>query len=211
MPYLWAPQYLPQGLGGSPGSWKPGRQPHNAVLDSDAAAVVRLASSNYSGTNNTHLTELLREREGITLSHPAVRRILVKAGIGSSRSRCSQQPRVRRRQMPQKGMLLQIDGSHHRWLGEGGSRFALLLSVDDATGTVPAAIFCQAEDTTGYFLFMGKLIRHRGIPGAIYSDRHPVFKFTGDSDCYPAGPTQFGRAMEELGSQQIVARSLQAK
>ena len=39
----------------------------------------------------------------------------------------------------------------------------------------------------------------------------PVFKFTGDIDRYPAGPTQFARAMEELGVRQIFARSPQAK
>ena len=91
-----------------------GRQPHNAVLDSQAAAVVRLASAEYAGTNHTHLTELLGEREGINLSRPTVRRILVKAGIGSPRRRRSQQHRVRRQRMPQEGMLVQIDGSHHR-------------------------------------------------------------------------------------------------
>ena len=188
-----------------------GRRPHNAVLDSEAAAVVQLARAEYAGTNHTHLTELLREREGIDLSRPTVRRILVKAGIGSPRSRRSQQHRVRRRRMPQEGMLVQIDGSHHRWLGEGRPRFTLLLSVDDATGTVPAALFCREEDTPSYFLLMGKLIQQRGIPLALYSDRHPVFKFTGDIDRYPAGPTQFARAMEELGIRQIFARSPQAK
>ena len=114
-----------------------GRRPHNAVLESEAAAVVRLASTKDAGTNHTHLTELLRERDGINLSRPTVRRILVKAGIGSPRSRRSQQHRVRRQRMPQEGMLVQIDGSHHRWLGKDGPRFALLLAVDDATGTVP--------------------------------------------------------------------------
>ena len=106
-------------------------------------------------------------------------------------------------------MLLQVDGSHHRWLGQAGPRLALLLTVDD--GTVPAAIFCQEEDTPSYFLLMNKLIQQRDIPLAIYSDRHPVFKFTGDAARYPAGPTQFGRAMEELGIRQIFARSPQAK
>ena len=165
-----------------------GRQPHNAVLDSEAAAVVQLASTVYAGTNHTHLTELLREREGIDLSRPTVRRILVKAGLGSPRSRRSQQHRVRRQRMPQEGMLVQVDGSHHRWLGEGGPRFALLLTVDDATGTVPAAMFCREEDTPSYFLLMNKLIQQREIPLAIYSDRHPVFKFTGDIDRLPGRP-----------------------
>ncbi len=188
-----------------------GCQPHNAVLESEAAAVVRLARTKYAGTNHTHLTELFREREGINLSRSTVRRILVKAGIGSPRSRRSQQHRVRRQRMPQEGMLVQIDGSHHHWLGEDGPRFALLLTVDDATGTVSAAMFCQEEDTPSYFLLMNRLITRYGIPIAIYSDRHPVFKFTGDIDRYPAGPTQFAQAMEELGIRQIFASSPQAK
>ena len=113
--------------------------------------------------------------------------------------------------MPQEGMLVQVDGSHHRWLGEDGPRFALPLAVDDATGTVPAAMFCQGEDTPSHFLLMSRPIRRHGIPIAIYSDRHPVFKFTGDIDRYPAGPTQFARAMEDLGIRMIFARSPQAK
>ena len=66
-----------------------GRRPHNAIPESQAAAVVHLASTHYAGTNHTHLTELLWEREGIDLSRPSVRRILVSAGIRSPRSRRS--------------------------------------------------------------------------------------------------------------------------
>ena len=97
------------------------------------------------------------------------------------------------------------------WLGEKVPRFTLLLTVDDATGTVPGAMFSKEEDTRSYFLLMSSLIRRYGIPLALYSDRHPVFKFTGDLSQYPAGPTQFARAMEELGIRQIYARSPQAK
>ena len=49
-----------------------------------------------------------------------MRRILVKAGIGSPRSRRFQQHRFRRRRMPQQGMLVQIDGSQHPWLEDRG-------------------------------------------------------------------------------------------
>ncbi len=90
-----------------------GRRPHNAIPEVAAAAVVKLARNGYAGANHTHLTELLREREGIDLSRPTVRRILTKVGIGSPRSRRSQQHRFRRRRMPQEGMLVQIDGSQH--------------------------------------------------------------------------------------------------
>ena len=98
-----APLHWPTGTGG--------RTPHNAVPETAAAAVVKLASNGYSGANHSHFTELLREREGIDLSRPTVRRILVKAGIGSPRSRRCQQHRFRRRRMAQEGLLVQIDGS----------------------------------------------------------------------------------------------------
>ena len=55
-----------------------GRRPHNAVPETAAAAVVKLASNGYAGANHSHFTELLREREGIDLSRPTVRRILAR-------------------------------------------------------------------------------------------------------------------------------------
>ena len=45
----------------APAKGNQSRQPHNAVLGSEAAAVVRLVCSEYAGTNHAHLTELLRE------------------------------------------------------------------------------------------------------------------------------------------------------
>ena len=140
-----------------------GRRPHNAVPEDAAAAVVRLAANGYAGANHSHFTELLREREGIDLSRPTVRRILVKAGLGSPRSR-SQRHRFRRKRMPQEGTLIQVDGSHHPWLEERADKFVLLLAVDDATGTVAQAVFRTTEDTRGYPVLLEGLVRQRGIP-----------------------------------------------
>ena len=113
-----------------------GRKPRNAVSADEANTVVQLAGSTYAGANHTHLTELLRDREGIDLSRPTVRRILTRAGISSPRHRRPPKHRVRRQRMPQAGMLVQIDGSFHRWLGDDGPQFTLLLAVDDATSAV---------------------------------------------------------------------------
>ena len=115
--------------------------------------------------------------------------------------------------MPQAGMLIQVDGSHHPWLEERGPRFVLLLAVDDATGVVANAAFRQAEDTRGYFILMEGLIRRWGVPLALYTDRHGVFKFSGRPRHVPrpVESTHFTRAMRELGVQQIFARSPQAK
>ena len=190
-----------------------GRRPRNAVSDDEADAVVKLASTTYAGANHTHLTELLRDREGVDLSRPTVRRILTRAGIPSPRHRRPPKHRVRRQRMPQAGMLVQIDGSFHRWLGDNGPQFTLLLAMDDATSAVVNAVFCPEEDTRGYFTLMRGLIERWGLPIALYSDRHGVFKFSGKPKHVklPVEATHFGRAMAELGIQQIFARSPQAK
>ena len=107
-------------------------------------------------------------------------------------------------------MLIQLDGSYHRWLGAARPPFTLLLAVDDATGSVVNALFCNHEDSHNYFLLMQNLLRRRGIPLALYTDRHAVFKHTPGSGS-TGTPTQFGRAMAELGIQMIFALSPQAK
>ena len=190
-----------------------GRQPRNAVPEDVAAAVVILAGGKYAGFNHSHLTEVLAEREGIHLSRQTVSRLLHRCGLASARKHRPPRHRVRRQRMPQEGMLLQMDGSHHPWLEDRGPRFALLLAVDDATGTVAGAVFRPEEDTRGYFQLMEGIIRRHGVPQALYIDRHGVFKFNGRPRHIPqpVGPTHFTRAMQELGIEQIFARSPQAK
>ena len=61
-----------------------GRRPANATSEAAIADVLRLATTRYSGTNHTHLSELLMEREGIALSRSAVRRIALSAGVTRS-------------------------------------------------------------------------------------------------------------------------------
>ena len=187
-----------------------GRRPANATLDPLATDVVVLARTRYAGVNHTHLGELLREREGIDIGRNTLRKMLTDAGVNSPRRRRPPKHRVRRQRMPREGMLIQIDGSYHRWLGEDGLRFTLLLTVDDATGCVVNALFCEQENTRDYFLLMRDLIRGYGIPLVLYSDRHGVFKHTPPSET-AAAPTQFSRAMGEISVQLIYARSPQAK
>ena len=169
-----------------------------------------LARTRYARANHTHLSELLSEREGIDIGRTTLRRILVNAGLSSPRQRRPPQHRVRRQRMPREGMLIQMDGSHHPWLGDQVPPFTLLIAVDDATGTVVDALFCQQEDAHNYFLLMQSLMERCGRPVALYTDRHGVFKHTPGSGL-PGMPTQFSRAMEELGIQMIFALSPQGK
>ena len=63
----------------------------------------------------------------------------------------------------------------------------------------------------GYFLLLEEIVRRCGIPLALYSDRHGVFKASSDGRRGLKVATQFARAMRELGVTQIFARSPQAK
>ena len=194
------------------------RNPSNSTSSALRAQVIALASGRYQGVNHSHFTELLAEREAIVLSRSTVRRFLIRAGIPSSRQRQSPSHRCRRERMPQEGMIVQIDGSHHEWLEKRGSHLTLLLSVDDATGSVPFALFQAQEDTEGYFHLMKGIIQRKGIPLALYSDRYLVFRYHDKKEDTPEESltrkrnlTQFGRAMRELGVTQIFARSPEAK
>ena len=183
-----------------------GRRPPNATPEATRAEVLHLASTRYCGTNHTHLSELLGEREGIDIDRSTLRRILVSAGLNSPRRRRPPKHRVRRQRMPQAGMLIQMDGSYHRWLGE--VQFTLLLAVDDATGTVANALFCEQEDSLHLFPADRKTwCRAYGIPvspststGTPSSGTHPESGLAGTA-------TQFSRAMEELGIRMIFALS----
>ena len=73
-------------------------------------------------------------------------------------------------------MLLQIDGSRHDWLEGRGPRLTLIGAVDDATGTVPFTLFREQEDAHGYLLMLQEIIARRGVPMALYSDRHSIFQ-----------------------------------
>ena len=146
---------------------------------------MRLARTRYAGANHTHLSELLSEREGIDIGRTTLRRILVNAGLSSPRRRRPPQHRVRRQRM-----LIQLDGSHHPWLGHQAPPFTLLIAVDDATGTVVDARFPEREDAHSYSLLMQGLLRRRGIPVARYTDRHAVFRHTPGSGL-PGMPTQW--------------------
>ena len=187
-----------------------GRRAPNAISEATKTTVLHLARSRYAGVNHTHLSELLREREGIDIGRDTLRKILANAGVSSPRRRRPPKHRVRRQRMPREGMLIQVDGSYHRWLGKDGPQFTLLLAIDDASGIVVNALFCELENTHSYFSLLDGLIRRCGIPLALYADRHAVFKYTPPSEAAGA-PTQFSRAMDELGIQLIFALSPQAK
>jgi len=195
-----------------------GRKPSHTLDTGMKRQVLELTQSTYAGCNTQHFTELLAEREGIVLSRSSVRRILLAAGIKSPRKRRPPKHRSRRQRYPQEGMMLQTDGSRHDWLEGRGPWLSLIGAIDDATGEVPYALFRYQEDAQGYFLLLRQIVDSRGIPMALYHDRHGIFEW---SKREPESleeqlegrrkPTQFGRLLEELGITSIPSYSPEAR
>ncbi len=72
-------------------------------------------------------------------------------------------------------MLLQADASRHDWLEGRGPLLTLVGGIDDATSAITGAVFREQEDAAGYFLMLHQTIRRRGLPLALYTDRHGIF------------------------------------
>ena len=195
-----------------------GRKPPNTLGEGLRKQVLELIRSTYAGCNIQHFTELLDEREGITLSHSTVRRILLGSGITGPRKRRPPKHRRRRERYSKEGMLVQIDGSRHDWLEGRGPWMSLVGAIDDATGKVLYALFREQEDAIGYFQLLRKVVTDHGIPLALYHDGHAVFERseyeTESLEEQLEGKkrtTQFGRLMNELNITSIRSRSPQAR
>ena len=192
------------------------RKPINAVEDNIKSMVVELKSKKYPGTNFSHFTELLSEKEKIDLSRPTVHRILREAGIVSPKKKKKTRTHRYRKRKASPGMMVQLDASPYKWLGE--DELSLHGAIDDATGKVLGLYLCRQETLKGYFEVARQMIKSFGIPISAYSDRHTIFfgskdkltieyELEGKREPY----TQFSQAMDELGVRMIPAGSPQAK
>lgn len=195
-----------------------GRSPAHTISDSVRQTIIQACKERYHGANDCHASDLLAEHEQIKVSPSSVGRILTAAGFAPARQRRRSKPHRPRERRPQAGMLWQTDASTHAWLEERGPSMALHGAIDDATGTVTAAVFRPTEDLIGYLSMMDKGIRKYGVPLGLYSDQHTIFfvpakPLTIDQEL--AGETealsQFGKALSELHIEHIRARSAQAK
>ena len=194
-----------------------GRPSHRRLPDRLRDRILHLARTTYAGFNDHHLGEKLCEVEGFSLGRETLRRLLRSSGIGSPRKRRPPTHRQRRLPRAREGEMLLLDASLHRWLQDRGPQLTLLGFLDDATGKVLVAEFFPTEDARGYFRLLRRLLRRFGVPLSFYGDRHGVFVRNDDHwsvEEQLAGrrqPTQFGRALQQLGVTYIAAQSPQAK
>jgi transposase len=196
-----------------------GREPKHALSEEVRTTVVRLFEEKYSDSNFCHCSELLEEHEGIRLSPSSIGRILKFAGKESKRAIKRRPKKHRRRERrSQAGMLWQTDATPYEWLGTEAGKFALHAVIDDATGIVVGASFTEHECALGYTRALQEGIKKYGIPLALYSDRHTIFRSPKEKltieqelDGEQIPLSNLGKALAELGIEHIKANTPQAK
>ncbi len=180
------------------------KSPHNKKSDELRRQCLELAQKLYFDFNVTHCLELLRSRHGLEVSYSVFRRWCVGAGIGKRKRRQTSKARCYRERMGNEGLLLQMDGSHHKWNGQDD--WVLIAAIDDATSNIPHVEFFKAEDTINCMTVLRRIIEKRGVPEALYVDRAGWF-----GGIKRQFFSQFVRACDELAIRVIYANSPQAK
>lgn len=175
--------------------------------------VVERYRERYEGFGPSHAAEFL-EREGMRVDHETLRRWLLEEGLWEKK-RSRQKHRQWRERRASFGEMVQMDGSEHDWLEGRGGRMVLMVMVDDATNVVEARFF-EAETTEASYAMMGRWIGRYGVPQSVYVDRDSIYRCAREPNVEEQVEgkeprTQFGRAMEELGVELILANSPQAK
>lgn len=181
------------------------RAPVDQVLKVEA-----LYRERYAGFNVRHFHEKLVEGHQKSWSYTWIKRVLQQAGLVSRAPRRGAH-RKRRERRPLPGMLLFQDGSRYEWLP--GIAADLIATMDDANNRLYSAFLVEEEGTMSSFQGVGEVIESHGLFASLYVDRASHYFFTplsgGKID--PQQPTQFGRALRQLGIELIPSYSPQAR
>ena len=183
-------------------------RPSNARIDEEhREKVLERYRARYLGFGPTLAAEKLKEEDELVVAVRTLREWLMEAGVWK-RVRQREVYRERRVRRSCFGELVQTDASEHDWLEGRGDRMVLAGMIDDASSKVVAR-FYAAETTEAYLDLLWRWLKKHGRPVELYSDRDSIFRAE-DARKDPT-PTQFSRALEELGIGWIGAYSPQAK
>ena len=167
----------------------------------------------YPDFGPTLAAEKLAE-EGLVVDHETLRRWLLQQGVWKVGRRRPKHRQWRERKAA-FGQMVQLDGSHHDWFEGRRAPCVLMVMVDDATNRTGAQFF-EAETTHASYDVFESWVRRQGLPQSLYVDRDSIYRCEGEpsledqlADQEPQ--TQFGRAMDQLGVELILANSPQAK
>lgn len=181
-----------------------GNLPQNKLSPELENQIMHLLKTKYYGFNLTHFREMLEDEEKIIIKKSTLQTWAKKHGLEKHTRRSTKKAHKPRPRMPQEGMLVQFDGSPHKWFGE--ERSTLLLAIDDATGKILSAEFFEWETSFYAMKVIKELIDVNGIPEAFYFDQAGLYGKV-DRDF----TSQISRALGMLNCRVHIASSPQAK
>ena len=157
-----------------------------------------------------HFYGWYRDKHQGMRSYTWVKSGLQKAGL-VERAKGKGKHRKKRERRPLPGMMLHQDGSTHEWVQ--GITWDLIVTMDDATSEHTSMFFVEEEGTASSLHGIGQTIARKGLFCSFYTDRGSHYFHTpvagGKVD--KSAPTQVGRALAQLGIEQIAAYSPQAR
>jgi len=169
-----------------------------------------LYKERYDSWNVKHFHERYREHHGGERSYTWVKQRLQARGL-VKKTKSKGKHRQRRERMPLVGMMIHQDASMHEWVE--GHHWDLIVTMDDANSEIYSAFFVEEEGTWSSFRGIQETLEKKGLFSSFYSDRGSHYWHTpeagGKVDKH--NPTQFGRAMAQLGIQMIPAYSPEAR
>jgi transposase len=184
-----------------------GRASNRRIDDAGRERIVGVYREKYPDFGPTFACQKLAAVDGIRVSPDTLTSLLKEQGLWQPRRKRSRHRRRRERRAC-FGELLQLDGSEHDWFEGRGERCVLMVAVDDATSRTDARFFARETLAAALEMFRRWSATH-GLPRALYVDRAGIYRGE-DRDGKPTR-TQFGRAMDQLQVELILANSPQAK
>src|ERR1700726_3281591 len=146
-------------------------------------------------------------QEGLSVSRETLRKWMVQANLWRPRAQRVKTLHVWRERRACFGELVMQDSSPFRWLEDRGPACQLIAVIDDATSRIHAR-FTEHDTTEENLRTFGGWVRRYGRPLAHYTDKASIFRTAGPqplAEQLRGDPlrTQFGRALNELGSEWI--------
>ncbi|MEC9284194.1 MAG: ISNCY family transposase [Bdellovibrionota bacterium] len=181
-----------------------GKSSNRAISKEVKEEILRLKKEEYFDFNSAHFHDILISKYGFELSYNTLWKWLKNEKLVKNPRRKRRRKHVYRTRMPQEGLLLQMDGCHHKFNGKDD--WVLISMIDDATSSIPYAEFFDGETTINCMKVLKKVIETKGVPKAIYTDKAGWAGGNKRTEF-----SQFQRACEKLGIQVIFANSPEAK
>ena len=203
-----------------------GHPAYNKIPEKTKLEIFKIYQSRYKDVNFAYFREALEKYEAIKISLPSLRNIMKEYDIVSPKARKPKRKKPRHEPRPRRinfGDLLQTDGTPYEWFYKfkNTKKYCITGFIDDATSIVTALYMTENECLYGYMEALRQTCLNFGMPREIYSDKAAIFRTTPKEkhnltiheqlEGLTEKPTQWQRILSELGINQILANSPEAK